>query len=157
MSAKNILAAVLLLFVAGSLVAVALNRGRDGGADTGPLPDGVTVYYFHSKTRCPTCRSIESFAHEAVTRGFADVVQAGRMKWQVVNYELPENEHLVEEYNLVAPIVVLVRSEGGEVRDSKELHRVWELVDDREAFVEYVQEETRAMLGKPSTWARNEF
>jgi len=150
MKAKNILAVALLLFVAASLVAVAVNRGRDGGADTAPLPDGVTVYYFHSKTRCPTCRSIESFAHEAITEGFADALQSGRMKWQVVNYELPGNEHFVEQYHLVAPIVVLVRCEGGEVKESKELPRVWELVDDRDAFIEYVQTETRAMLGEPS-------
>jgi len=146
MSAKNILAVVLLLFVAASLVVVAVNRGRDEGTDTAPLPDGVTVYYFHSKTRCPTCRSIESLAHEAVTGGFADSLKAGRVKWLVVNYELPGNEHFVDRYHLVAPIVVLVRSEGGEVKQWKELPRVWELVDDRDAFTEYVREETRSYL-----------
>ena len=122
--------------------AVQYAEGRAAG-----LSDGVVVYYAHSNTRCPTCRKIESQAHEAVTSGFADELQAGSVAWEIVNYEEPAGKRFVEEYGVQVPTVVLVRMEGGKPADWKRLDRVWGLVGDKRPFIEYVQAEIRAMQG----------
>ncbi len=154
MKPKNLITALLLLFVVASVAVLAakgLRRGPSAAAEP-TMTDGVVAYYFHGKTRCPTCQSIEAYAQEAISTGFADQLDDGRLQWQVVNYELAENEHFATEYELIAPTVVLVEMDGGKQKQWKNLARVWELVhDDKAAFVKYVQEETRNLLGGAST------
>jgi len=159
MKPKSIIAAVLLLFVAASvavLIAKGIRETPEAGAEANPaadapaMTDGVIAYYFHGKTRCPTCKSIESYAHEAIQTGFAEPLEGRRLAWRVVNYELPENAHFRTEYELLVPTVVLVEMDGGSRKEWKNLARVWELVGDKGAFVEYIQGETRAMLEGPT-------
>ena len=78
--------------------------------------------------------------------GFNDELVTGRVKWQVIDYEAPANEHVATEYEVVAPTVVLVRTTNGEATDWRNLSRVWDLVGDKEAFMEYVRSEAREML-----------
>lgn len=45
----------------------------------------VIAYYFHTATRCPTCRAIESHVRDAV----AAQVDVGVVEMRAVNYEEP--------------------------------------------------------------------
>ncbi|QEG37072.1 nitrophenyl compound nitroreductase subunit ArsF family protein [Bythopirellula goksoeyrii] len=153
MNAKNLIAAALLLFVAAS---VAILLGREMRESTTvnsdsaeeQLPENaLVVYYFHGDTRCPTCRSIESYSHEAVKSAFAAELADERVQWKVVNYEQPEHIHYATEYEIVSPTVVLVSMANGEVADWRNLMRVWELIGDRDAFTAYIQKEILSMLG----------
>ncbi len=162
MKPKSLLSIALLAFVAASLVVLAIkelrpNRQTDqpdarlAAANKAhhrpPLSDGVIAYYFHTNVRCPTCSKIEAYAREAIHDGFAGPLQDGRLRWRVVNYQQPENEHFAADYELIAPTVVLVEISGGRQVDAKNLARVWDLVTDKAAFVQYVQEEVRGYLG----------
>jgi len=113
------------------------------------LQDGVKVYYLHGNVRCPTCRSIEAYAQEAVETGFADELKSGQIQWQVVNYESPGNEHFATDYEVVAPNVVLVKFKGGKQVAWKGLPEVWEHVGDKAAFVSFVQKSLREFVGGP--------
>lgn len=153
MKPKNLIVAVLLLFVVASVAILVGREMRQPAADKTPaaveqLPaDALVVYYFHGETRCPTCRNIESYSHEAIQAAFAAELAQEKVLWRVVNYEQPEHRHFAADYEIVAPTVVLVRTADGKVADWRNLSRVWELVGEREAFAEYVQNETRSMLG----------
>ena len=160
MKPKNALTLALLLFVAASIVVLtvkSLRQNATASSDSGAtaaqsdelpkLIDGVIAYYFHGNTRCVTCETIEAYAHEAIEKGFADELRSGRIQWRVVNYEQPQNTHFTTDYDLIAPTVVLVEMAEGKQKRWKNLVRVWELVGEKEAFVDYVQEQTRAMVG----------
>lgn len=154
MTSKSAVTIALLLFVAASIVVLAVKSLRENPqpADAKPASaNGVIAYYFHGKIRCLTCRRIETYAHEAVQAGFAEQLAGGRLQWQVVDYELPENRHFAKDFELAAPTVVLVEMSGDGRKQWKNLDRVWELVGDKEAFVEYVQQETRAWLEDSGT------
>lgn len=147
MKIKSVLTAILLAFVTISLtVAVADIAGLRGKArETAPpaaptTGDQLIAYYFHAATRCLTCRTIESHARDAV----APQVKAGGIEWRVVNYEEPAHRHFATEFKLLCPSVVLVQTRDGEVLRWKNLERVWELNDDRTAFLEYVRAELAA-------------
>ncbi len=102
MKAKTLFSILLLGFVVVS-VAFALRKGGPASPTSqqqtvGTNVAGVTAtpvglnaklaesqfsaVYFHAPHRCPTCRKIESFAHEALTPDFA----AGKLKWQTADY-----------------------------------------------------------------------
>jgi hypothetical protein len=118
-------------------------------------PDSrVVAYYFHGTARCVTCRDIESYTKEAIETGFPEAIKTKRLEFRVVNVDEPQNEHFVQDYQLSASSVVVVRFNKGEQTDWKNLQLVWELVPDHDAFMVYVQEETKAFLISSSTTRR---
>jgi hypothetical protein len=172
MIVKRIVTVLLLLFVAASVIALALRRpdggespesaaGREaeGQAEAGEPAaesgasgadvqsgDMIIAYYFHGNARCKTCLRIEMYAREALGTGFAEEIGSGRIEFLPVNIELPENEHFIDDFRLSARTVVLERIIGGERKDYVNLTRVWELVGDKEAYFSYIQEETGKFL-----------
>jgi len=107
----------------------------------------VQALYFHGNIRCPTCRKIEQYAHQAIHSAFAEELHSGKLTWQVINYEQPGNKSFVERYELVAPTLVLVRMDGDREVEYENLMEVWQLVGDQPAFFKFVQDHVRAMLG----------
>ena len=110
------------------------------------LRDGLTVYYFHSNTRCPTCQSIEAQAHETVQADFAEQLDSGEMVWKTINYEEPAASELATKFEIQMPVVVLARKKEGRIEDWDRLDQVWGLVGDKSAFAEYIRTEIRRRL-----------
>lgn len=167
MKPKAIVTIALLLFVVVSIVylvvketggKVARSPGTtlpvsgDEAQDSILPPDEVegtrvVAYYFHGNVRCTTCRTIESYAKEAIQTEFVDALRDGRLEWRVVDVEDSSNEHFVQDFQLSTRSVVLERVENGKRQEWKSLHRVWELVHgDKEIFLIYIQDETRDFL-----------
>jgi hypothetical protein len=153
MHAKSIVAVVMLLFVGTSVAILVRREMRESGAGpaavaTEQLPDNaLVVYYFHGQTRCPTCRKIESYSHDAVHTAFVDELAQKKVVWRVVNYEQPENAHFVTDYKLLSSSIVLVHTTDGKVTEWRNLERVWDLVGNPDTFTEYIRGEARSMLG----------
>ena len=116
-------------------------------APTPAIADGFKVYYLHGNIRCPTCRTIEPTAQEAVETGFAEQLKSGQLEWQVIDYESPGNEHYTTDYEVVAPTVVMAEFAGGQQKKWKAIPEVWELVNDQVAFIELVQNNLKEFMG----------
>jgi hypothetical protein len=143
-SATNPALTVVLLMLATAVPAVAVDDAPSPAASA--VTDGVVAFYFHGKVRCATCRTIEAYAHDAIHTGFANELDDGALTWRVVNVDEPENKHFVQDFKLVTRSVVLAELEDGQVVRFKNLDRVWQLVRNQDAFVDYIQSETRAFL-----------
>jgi hypothetical protein len=151
---KSLITLGLLAFVALSVIA--LIAKEVGNTSTAAEPeinsaastaeDRVVVYYFHGNARCVTCRTIESYAREAVEKSFPSQLSNGSMEFRVVNVETPNTVHFIQDYQLYAPSVVVARFENNAQADWKNLDKVWRLTGDKNAFVTYIQEETTAIL-----------
>ncbi len=121
-----------------------------GASPTAAMVDGVRVYYLHGNIRCPTCRTIEAYTKEAVETAFAEELRSGKIAWEVVNYDRPENRHYQTDYEVVAPTVVLVKWREGQPVDWRNLNEVWEYVNDKPAFLAFVQGRLREFQGRPA-------
>ena len=97
----------------------------------------VAVYYFHGSIRCEKCLEIERVSREIVLSFYADDLAAGRMKWESVNYELPENRHFFDDFNLGLPSLAVECRKGGSVRRTV-LTNTWEKVEVQEDLEAYV-------------------
>jgi hypothetical protein len=152
MNARKIINVVLLLFVAASLAAWAVREFHGPQPASTPPPPGavhgkqVVAYYFHRSERCETCNKLEAYSHEALAAGFADELADGRMAWQVVNYQEPAGEHFRDDFGLIAPSLVLAEVRNGRAVRHRELSDIWTLVDDKPAFLAYVQRQTKEFL-----------
>jgi len=111
----------------------------------------VIVYYFHGTARCATCRTIELYTTEAIEGGFPEALKDGRLELRVVNADLPENEHYVQDFQLVTKSVVIVDERDGKQARWKNLQSVWELVQDKASFLGYIQGQTQAYLEAEGT------
>ena len=152
MTLKDAATNSLLMFVAATcvvLIVKSLPQAQSSAPPALARQDGVKVYYLHGNTRCPTCRTIEAYAQEAVQTGFAEQLQSRKIEWQVINYESPGNEHYATDYQVVAPNVVLVKFVDGKQARWKALPEVWQHVGDKAAFLEFVQDRLREFLQEP--------
>ena len=141
----------LLLALAGSgiaavtaAVAVAPQKPKTSTAVAAAptASPGIFVYYFHATTRCATCKTIEAYAHETVASNFAADLQARRLEWRTVNVDEPANQHFIRDFQLYTRSVVVV--DAKDPKRFKVLDRVWQLVQDKTAFQQYVEQEIRA-------------
>jgi hypothetical protein len=106
------------------------------------------AYYFHGNFRCATCRKLEAYSEEAITRGFADELGSGELEWRVVNTDEADNTHFVTDFDLVTKSLVLVEYRNGEVVRFTNLKLVWQLVGDKDGFLRYVRDSTREFIGQ---------
>ena len=94
----------------------------------------VLVTYFTSNQRCPTCLKIEKQAREAIESGFSSELASGLVRFQTVNFDLPENGHLARDYELTFKTVVVSDRRNGKERKWEKFDKVWDLVGDPPAL-----------------------
>lgn len=149
--------ALLILVFAGAAVWAWRGFGPATGGAAGPAtadaasvaPEPahfVLVTYFTSNQRCPTCLKIERQTRAAIESAFADELASDGMRFQTVNFDLPENQHFTQDYELAfKTVVVSERRDGKELRFGK-FDKVWDLVDKPDEFAAYLQDGVRQFL-----------
>ncbi len=118
-------------------------------AETPPeISSKVIAYYFHGTRRCVSCRKIETYSREAIETGFAEALKSGELEWLVFNTDKAENKHFLDDYELYTRSLVLAKIEDGEEIEWKNLEKVWQLLGDKDGFIQYVQTEVKSFLGQ---------
>ena len=161
MKPKTIITVLLLAFVAASITYMLIKEsgGKANNSNHAFSINGtnsaqtkmesstrLVAYYFHGNRRCKTCKTIEAYSKEAIETGFQEAIRKGTLEFRAVNLDEPVNEHFVQDYLISTRSVVLAQYIGDKQKNWKNLQRVWELVGDHDAFIEYVQAETRSLL-----------
>ena len=135
------------LAIAALVIMAEVSAGMQN-ASAQPSSHKVIAYYFHTNTRCDTCRKIEAYSKEAILEGFKAELQNGTLELRIINYEDPENRHYIKDYKLVSKSLILVNMIDGYQTEWTNLKLVWDLVKNRNAFLNYVRGEVRDYLAK---------
>ncbi len=93
-----------------------------------------SAVYFHAPHRCPTCRKIESFSHEALT----PEIESGKLAWQIADYTTDDNASLVDQFKVFTSTVVLVEVQDGKIVRWKNLEEVWNHTSDQADFTAFI-------------------
>ena len=104
----------------------------------------VDAIYFHNTLRCRTCKTIEETAKAVLEAEFSEEFATGHIRWSAINME--RQQHFVEEFDLVKPTLILVRTVGEERSDWVALDETWNLIRSEVRFSHYVENEMRALL-----------
>lgn len=111
------------------------------------VPDSyVQAYYFHATYRCKRCTALEQYSREAIETNFKKELANGTLRFDEINFDEPENRHFLKDYGLTYRALVLVRFKDGKQTGFKVLEKIWQLVGDKPAFLEYVKAETETFL-----------
>jgi hypothetical protein len=114
----------------------------DGGSvSVKETPSKFVAYYFHGNFRCDNCRKIEEYSREAVDLYFSEQLKTGELKFEVINTDEPANEHFVEDYQLYTRSLVIAEFKDGKQVKWKNLAKVWDYLNNKEKFHEYVKSE----------------
>ncbi len=154
---------VILLVVAVLAVLVPLIRGtaERGSEVSGNSPDETMsqnaqlapdadmniVYYFMTSQRCPSCMKIEAFTKEALDNDYASALNKGELDWRIIEVDNRANIHFVKKYELVTKSVVLSKVRDGKEVEWRNLDQVWQLLDDKDQFENYVTTEVSDFFG----------
>lgn len=106
----------------------------------------LIAYYFHTTARCVTCRNIEAYAIEAIEKWKAE--NETPIAWKDLNIEDSVNGHYVNEYELQFSSLVVAKFTGGKKTNWKNLEDTWKLVNDKNAFIKYVDSELDNFIAK---------
>ncbi len=156
MTFRRVLTVSLLLFVAAAVVTLVgkeLSGRSSSNAPYAPqsreaLASGrqVVACYFVGKVRCSSCRNIEDVSRKTIEGSFPQELADGRLRFLVVDADLPENRRFVEEFRLESSSLVLVEMREGKPAAWKNLPQVWTLVENEDRLGQHVRDEVSAML-----------
>lgn len=106
----------------------------------------AVVYYFYTNTRCSSCKTIEAYTREAVATKLAAGYKDWKIEFKGVNVDEAPNKHFVQDYWLNSKSVVVQKYAGEKSLDWSRLDKVWQLLSDKDAFMNYVADETHKLL-----------
>ncbi len=106
----------------------------------------AVVYYFYTNTRCSSCKTIEAYTREAVEKNFTSGYKGWTVAFKGVNVDEEPGKHFVQDYWLNSKSVVVQKFSGDTALKWVKLEKVWQLLGDKEAFIEYVTGETHKLL-----------
>jgi thiol-disulfide isomerase/thioredoxin len=108
------------------------------------------VMYFHRTQRCPTCLKMGTYTEEAVNKGLANEVKAGKVSLHFINFQDEKNAAFTKAYGITGPTLIVAKASGDKVTEYQNLKEMWTKVRDKDAFLEYVQSNVKAYLkGNP--------
>jgi len=106
----------------------------------------IKAYYFHGNKRCSTCKKIDEYSKNAIEKGFPNEIKQNKIKFQSINIDLPDNEYLVDKFELAGSSLVLVHYKNGKQISFKTLNKVWQLTGNQAEFEKYIQSEIKQIL-----------
>lgn len=114
--------------------------------DVTPMSHYISATYFYTTARCPTCHKIEQLSSLAVTSNFEDELKTGKVIWQAINVDEPENKHYNTDYQLYTKSLIISEVKDGKEVRWKNLEKIWTFVRDEEKFDAYVKVEINDWL-----------
>ena len=106
----------------------------------------IIAYYFHSNYRCSNCYKIEQYSKEAVETYFPGELKSGKIEYKIVNYDQEENAHYIKDYGLYTKSLVVTLVENKAEIKNKNLTGVWNHLNNKNHFMEYVRDEIKQYL-----------
>lgn len=160
MIAKQIIRGVLLIVVLGSIAiwgnreyqrnkAISQAAATPPPAETLPVVAGnqVVMTYFISGARCVSCKKIEDLTRETAEKDFPAELSGKKLIFRVIDTGEPAYHHYVDAYKLTSKTVVLSHRVEGKETEWEAMDKVWDLLDDPEAFRAYLAGPIRKYLG----------
>jgi len=109
--------------------------------------DRVEVVNFFGTQRCVSCLTIGKFSKKTIEEKFAEEVKSGKVVYQEINVDLPENREIVVKYKARGSSL-FINTVRGETEEIAEDTTVWRLTGNEAQFISYLDNKINSLLGK---------
>lgn len=79
---------------------------------TNEITNKVEVLEFFGKRRCTSCINIEKNTKLTLKTHFANEIESGKIEFKMINYDLAENEKIVDKYEAYGTSLYMVTTIG---------------------------------------------
>ena len=101
--------------------------------------DKLEIYHFHGTNQCYSCKTVGAYAEETVNTYFSDELESGKIVFDHINGDLPENRDLVIKYGVTGSSLWLgTYSEDGKFKAEENVN-VWYKIKDKEDYMNYLK------------------
>ncbi|MDD3774214.1 MAG: nitrophenyl compound nitroreductase subunit ArsF family protein [Patescibacteria group bacterium] len=107
----------------------------------------IEVVHFHATQQCWSCITVGEYALKTIKEKFPEEYKNGTIVFENINYELPENNDMVMEYQARGSSL-FVNAIMDEKDNIEEDVTVWRLVSNENQFISYFQDKLNKLLGK---------
>lgn len=109
--------------------------------------DKIEVVHFHGTHQCWSCITVGKYALKTIQDKFPEEYASGKIVFEDINIELPENQGIVTRYQAKgSSLYVNAVREGKD--DIKDDVTVWRLVNDEIQYASYFEAKLKTLLGK---------
>ena len=141
-----VLCIVIISFCSIAEVSAEVGKSETASPVAKKASKKFVAFYFHGKFRCTNCKRIEQYSSEAIEKYFSKQLKTERLVFNVINIDLLENKHFIEDYQLYTKSLVIAEFKDGKQVKWKNLTRVWDYLNDRDKFYEYVRSEIQKYM-----------
>lgn len=99
--------------------------------------DHIEVIHFHGMQQCYSCKTVGDYAEETINTHFADEVNSGKVIFQHINYELPENRDMVLKYGVKSSSLWIGTYTENDFHPEENAN-VWYKIRDKEDYMNYL-------------------
>lgn len=100
--------------------------------------DKLEVYHFHGNNQCYSCVTLGDYAEETVKTYFQEELESGKIVFDHINGEEPENEELVQKYGATGSSLWLGVYDNGTF-SAEQNTKVWYKTQDKQEYMQYLK------------------
>lgn len=107
----------------------------------------IEVVHFHGTHQCFSCITVGEFALKTIKNKFPKEYENGKIVFQEINGDLPENSEIVKKYQAGGSSLFVNAIVDGK-DNIKEDTNVWRYTSNEKQFIEYFQSKLNTLLGQ---------
>ncbi len=99
----------------------------------------IEIYHFHGTSQCYSCITMGDMAEETIKTYFADELKSGKIVFDHVNGELPENKEKVIKYGATGSSLWIGTYYADGTFTKEENVNVWYKINNKQDFMNYLK------------------
>jgi len=131
---------IIAVFI-GIMLSAGCTSPAGNATQTGVMSpvEKVEIYHFHPTNGCRSCTTVGEYAEETVKTYFPDELKKGKIIFDHIDYQEPENEKLVKLYGVTgSSLMIGVYNKTAFNRESN--HKVWYMTGNKTQYMNYLKE-----------------
>ena len=100
--------------------------------------DKLEIYHFHATNQCYSCITVGDYAEATVNTYFKDELESGKIVFDHINGDLPENKKLVMQYGATGSSLWLGTYVGDKFTPEQNTN-VWYKIKDKQDYMNYLK------------------
>ena len=101
--------------------------------------DKLEVYHFHGTNQCYSCKTVGAYAEETINTYFSDELKTGKIVFDHINTELPENKDLAIKYGATSASLWLGSYDKTGFHAEQNTN-VWYKISNKQDYMNYLKD-----------------
>lgn len=125
--------------ISGNIVVPETNQVSDVKTED-PAVQKIEVFHFHGTNQCYSCKTVGAYAEETVKTYFSDDLKSGKIVFDHINAELPENRETAVKYGVTgSSLWIGIYREDGNFSKEENVN-VWYKIRDKQDYMNYLKQ-----------------